>query len=168
MGEAKKHCQSRPTSQNQARQGREDAMKLEGGCYCGQVRYVAEGEPMMKAHATAANANISPAAPQHVCADAARRLQLQQGSAEAIYPQRSRERGDAGILRRMRHPSDHASAGSARGDFESRHARRSRLVWHPADGDLHHRQAGLSSNPRGLALLRAAAETVACAFVARA
>ena len=24
-------------------------MKLEGGCYCGQLRYVAEGEPMMKA-----------------------------------------------------------------------------------------------------------------------
>ena len=24
-------------------------MKLEGGCYCGQVRYKAEGDPMMKA-----------------------------------------------------------------------------------------------------------------------
>src|ERR1700680_2155123 len=29
--------------------GRESVMKLEGGCYCGELRYVADGEPMMKA-----------------------------------------------------------------------------------------------------------------------
>jgi hypothetical protein len=28
---------------------KEDEMKLEGRCYCGNVRYVAEGEPMLQA-----------------------------------------------------------------------------------------------------------------------
>ena len=37
-------------------------MKLEGGCYCGALRYAAEGKPMFKAQCIAANANISAAA----------------------------------------------------------------------------------------------------------
>src|SRR5256885_6658573 len=60
----------------------------------------------------------------------------------------------------MRHAFDHAATGSACGDPESRHARRSQLVRQSADGDLHDRQASLPSNTGGAADVRAAAEAV--------
>src|SRR5260370_9994343 len=98
---------------------------------------------------------------QHVCPDAARRLQLYQGNAQTIYPQRSRRRRDAGILRRMRHAYAYAPAGIVRGDSKMRSARRSRPVWQPAYGDLHDRQAGFPSYPGRHAGLRAIAEALA-------
>jgi hypothetical protein len=38
-------------------------MTFEGGCYCGQVRYVAEGKPRLMAQCIVANASMSATAP---------------------------------------------------------------------------------------------------------
>src|SRR3954451_2042976 len=51
-GAEEKDCHSRRPAQKYRPQqitNREVVMRLEGGCYCGEVRYVAEGDPMMQA-----------------------------------------------------------------------------------------------------------------------
>ena len=52
-------------------------MKLEGGCYCGQVRYAAEGEPTLKAKCPLPRVPVYQwRRTEHVHADASGGLQL--------------------------------------------------------------------------------------------
>src|SRR3981189_1204920 len=134
-------------------------MKLEGGCYCGTVRYVAKGEPMMKAqchcrecqYITGGSPNMfllmppggfgyTKGTPKQFTRSDLEGAVTREFCAECGTHLTTRRPGLPAVILKVGTLDDPALF---------------------ADGDLHHRPTGLPSNPRGFAELRAAAETIA-------
>ncbi len=153
-----KDCHFRLPAQKyrpQRKTNREVVMRLEGGCYCGEVRYVAEGDPMMQAQCHCRECQyISGGAPNTFIAMPAAGFSYITGQPKQ-FTRKDLERA-VRILRRMRHPSGDQGSGTARGDPEGRHPGRAKAV-PSADGDLHLRHAGVPRDPGGHEDIREAA-----------
>ena len=131
-------------------------MKLEGGCYCGAVRYVAEGEPMLKAQCHCRECQyITGGAPNMFVVMAPDGFKYTKGAPKQ-FTRKDLEKpvtrefcAECGthVVTRPQRP---------RCRDQGRHARRARRD-HAADRDLHHRQAAVPSCARGHAGLRATA-----------
>ena len=103
-------------------------MKLEGGCYCGEVRYVAEGEPMMKAQCHCRECQyITGGSPNMFMLMPIDGFRYTKGTPKQF----TRSDLERAVTREFcaecgTHLTD-AAAGPAGGDHEGRHARRPRL-----------------------------------------
>ena len=137
-------------------------MIVEGGCYCGQVRYKAEGEPMMKGQCHCRECQyISGGETNVFLAMPLAGFAYTKGTPKDVLAHGSRTAGDARILCQLRHASGLATAGLSRRHHQGRHARRSEGLRRSQHGDLYDRQAEFPSHSGRHAGVRAAAG-VAC------
>ena len=133
-------------------------MKLEGGCYCGQVRYKAEGDPMMKAQCHCRECQyISGGSPNMFVLMPLDGFSYTKGTPKkfkrtdiegAVTREFCAECGTHLVTRPQGLPALVLKVGTL--DDPN-------LFGGPQAGDLHHRQAALPSNPPGHADLRATA-----------
>ena len=112
-------------------------MKIEGGCYCKEVRYESDGEIGMRAqcfcrecqYITGGDSVLIIGVPEEG-------FSSHEGRAQGVQAQRHRERRHARVLPELRHSHDDPrDAGD--GDDQDRDARRPLHLRRAADGDLH-------------------------------
>ena len=136
-------------------------MKLEGGCYCGKVRYVAEGEPMMKAQCHCRECQyITGGSPNMFLAMPIGGFKYTKGAPKKfrrsdlerpVTREFCAECGTHLVTRPPGFPAVIVKVGTL--DDPG--------LFVAADGDLYRRQAAVPSDPRRHAELRAAAAAVA-------
>ena len=97
-------------------------MKFEGGCYCRKIRYVAEGEPRLKAQCHCRECQYISGGAPNMFMLVEPLGSLHERRTAQILAFRSRKPRDARILWRMRDPSGNATTRAAADYPESRHA----------------------------------------------
>ena len=134
-------------------------MKLEGGCYCRQVRYIAEGEPRLRADCSAANASmVTGGGPNLFMLMPPEGFRYYERRAEDLHPQRPRSAGHARILRDLRHaPHKPPARVCPFVILKIGTLGRPSALQRSANGDPHRRQATLPRPSRRPAGVRAPA-----------
>ena len=133
-------------------------MKLEGGCYCGEVRYKAEGKPMLKAQCHCRECQyISGGSPNMFVLMPVDSFGYTKGTPKKF----SRSDLEHPVTREFcAECGTHLITRPAGRGAESRHARRPHAVRRRPDGDLHRRQAAVPPDSRGTADVRTVAAEV--------